>query len=516
MSALAIGNGFVRAPAGLDSFANIHPSRTSCLPNYFMLLNTLALAASLLVSDVPASKSASAPGRELDRALKTIEVKEISADIHFLACDELGGRDSPSNGQRIAARYIRSRLVRLGLEPGASDGYFYNYSLAQYGLNEDETFMSVTRGGKTARMKFGEDYYVSMGSRGARSAGGPVVYVGDFEDDDLEDVDLKGAWGLLDPGARVSRKRNQAANEEGMLGLIIPFDSTSSKSSEEMYGRWLSAARRKSSGEQRTYGVPLLYLAEERGADWVGNQEPEFGASLGFEMTESYASGPLDGIALENVCGLWPGSDRKLRNDVIIISAHYDHVGQRDNGDIYNGADDNASGTTGLLAIAEALTEYGPMKRTVLLMWVSAEEKGLLGSRAWTLDPWLPEGMKPFCNLNIDMIGRNAPDEIGVTPTASHPEYNQLTKMVEEHCGKEGFTKLNNADAYWSRSDHANFARNLKIPVAFLFSDVHEDYHKPTDTPDKIDCDKLSRVARLVVRLLDSLQSPNLELRIGN
>ncbi|MDP6740312.1 MAG: hypothetical protein QF404_09925, partial [Planctomycetota bacterium] len=86
-------------------------------------MNTLALAASLLVSDVPASKSASAPGRELDRALKTIEVKEISADIHFLACDELGGRDSPSNGQRIAARYIRSRLVRLGLEPGASDGY---------------------------------------------------------------------------------------------------------------------------------------------------------------------------------------------------------------------------------------------------------------------------------------------------------------------------------------------------------------------------------------------------------
>ena len=481
-----------------------------------MLFNTIVLATALLIADVPASESSAVSGRDLERALKTISITEISADIYFLACDELGGRDSPSNGQRIAARYIRSRLVRLGLEPGASDGYFYNYSLAQYGLNEDETFMAVTRGGNTARLKFGEDYFVSMGSRGARSAAGQVVYMGDFDEDDLEDVDLKGSWGLLDPGARVSRKRNQAAQEAGMLGLIIPFDSSSSKTAEQMYGRWLAAARRTSMGEPRTYGVPLLYLAEERGADWVGEQEPKFGAALGFELTESYASGPLDGIALENVCGLWPGSDRRMRNEVIILSAHYDHVGQRENGDIYNGADDNASGTTGLLAIAEALTEYGPMKRTVLLMWVSAEEKGLLGSRAWTKDPWLPEGMQPFCNINIDMIGRNAPDAIGITPTSAHPEYNRLTQLVEKHCGKEGFTKLNNADAYWSRSDHANFARNLKIPVAFLFSDVHEDYHKPTDTADKIDCDKLSRVVRLVMRLLDDMQAPNLDLRIGN
>jgi len=481
-----------------------------------MLFNTLALTAALLVADVPASKSVTATGRNLDRALKTLDVKEISADIYFLASDELGGRDSPSNGQRIAARYIRSRLQRLGLEPGAPDGYFYNYSLAQYGLNEDETSMTVANGDHEQKLEFGKDYYVSMGSRGSRSAAGPVAYVGELDPDDLENVDLKGSWGFMSPGAKVSRKRNQAAEQAGMLGLIIPFDPESSKSSKEMYGRWVDICRRPSMGEQRTYGVPLLYLAEDRAEGWLGGAEPKIGAPIGVDIAETYSSGPLDGIALENVCGLWPGSDRTMRNEVIIISAHYDHVGKRENGDIYNGADDNASGTTGLLAIAEALTEYGPMKRTVMLMWVSAEEKGLLGSRAWTLDPWLPEGMQPFCDLNIDMIGRNAPDEIGITPTSAHPEYNRLTQLVEKHCGQQGFTKLNNADAYWSRSDHANFARNLKIPVAFLFSDVHEDYHKPTDTADKIDCDKLMRVSGLVLRMLDDLQTPNLDLRIGN
>ncbi len=475
-----------------------------------MLLNTLTLTAALLALEVPTP--APALGSDLDRALKTIDVTEISADIHFLACDELGGRDSPSTGQRIAARYIRSRLVRLGIQPGAQDGYFYDYSLAQYGLNEEATYMRV--GGKDAqRLEFAKDYYVSMSSRGARKAAGPMVYLGEFEEGDVADEVLKGAFGVLEPGARLSRKRTRYAEEKGLLGLVIPFDSESLKTSSEMFGRWAELSRKPSRGQPRTYGVPALYLTEGVGEEWFAKGAPKVGSLIGGELEESYGSEPLDGIALENVCGLWPGSDRKLREEVIIISAHYDHVGQRENGDIYNGADDNASGTTGLMAIAEALTQYGPMRRTVLLMWVSAEEKGLLGSRAWTLDPWLPEGMRPFCNINIDMIGRNASDAIGVTPTAKHPEYNRLTQLVEKHCGKEGFTKLNNADAYWSRSDHANFAKNLKIPVAFLFSDVHEDYHKPTDTPEKIDCDKLSRVARLVVRILDDLQDAELDLR---
>jgi hypothetical protein len=114
------------------------------------------------------------------------------------------------------------------------------------------------------------------------------------------------------------------------------------------------------------------------------------------------------------------------------------------------------------------------------------------------------------CNLNIDMVGRNAPDELHITPTRSHRAYNGLTRLAERWAAAEGFDRLGSADDYWERSDHMNFERNLGIPVAFLFAEVHEDYHQPTDTADKIDGDKVRRVARLVLRMLDGLQGDDL------
>jgi len=117
------------------------------------------------------------------------------------------------------------------------------------------------------------------------------------------------------------------------------------------------------------------------------------------------------------------------------------------------------------------------------------------------------------CDINIDMIGRNAPDKLLIAPTrALGSEYNGLTRLAEALAPREGFPVLGSADEYWRRSDHMNFAVNMKLPVAFLFSDVHEDYHEPTDTPDKIDYDKIRRVVRLVLRMLDALQENELNL----
>ena len=175
--------------------------------------------------------------------------------------------------------------------------------------------------------------------------------------------------------------------------------------------------------------------------------------------------------------------------------------------DIYNGADDNGTGTAALLAIAEALTHYGALERSVLLLWVSAEEKGLRGSAAWTQDPWLPGEAVPFCDINLDMVGRNDPAQILVTPSSAREEYNDIVRLVEELAPLEGFTDIGECDQYWGRSDHANFARNLGIPVAFIFSDVHEDYHQPTDTADKVDYGKVRRVSRLAMRMLERLQA---------
>jgi Zn-dependent M28 family amino/carboxypeptidase len=157
------------------------------------------------------------------------------------------------------------------------------------------------------------------------------------------------------------------------------------------------------------------------------------------------------------------------------------------------------------MAIAEALTKSGPLRRSVMLMWMSGEEKGLWGSKAWTEHPWLPGDRKAICDINIDMIGRNAPDSMLITPTRDRKEYNGLVRLAEKLSPLEGFPTLKSADAYYERSDHYNFAK-IGLPVAFLFDDVHEDYHKPTDDADKIDYDKIRRVVRLVIRMLDGLQ----------
>jgi Zn-dependent M28 family amino/carboxypeptidase len=166
----------------------------------------------------------------------------------------------------------------------------------------------------------------------------------------------------------------------------------------------------------------------------------------------------------------------------------------------------------GLLALAEALSEYGPMRRSVLLLWVSGEEKGLWGSAAWSKAPTLAAGQRAVCDINIDMIGRNAPGKLLITPTREHDEYNGLTRLAESLAPLEGFPELGGCDDYWHRSDHISFAQHLRVPVTFLFADVHADYHKPTDTPDKIDYDKIRRVTRLVLRMLDGLQSDQLRL----
>ena len=446
----------------------------------------------------------------LERALAAIQTSNVSADIHFIASDELAGRDSPSPGLKIAARFIRARLERLGFVPGAPESsYFWEYQLTQHSLDEAATFATLSLDGALHRLEFGRDYFLSPNSRHDREASGTIVFVGGFDEEEVEGLDLAGQWLLLRPGTRVSRRRTHAAEKLGVAGFLIPADPNAETTVSEAFSRGTRYMRQPSLRAPRGGGAPSVNLSEVW-SERLYSDGLEVGSAVPGTFQEAWRVNAAP-VTLENVCGLWPGSDPKLRDEVIILSAHYDHVGVNQAGEIHNGADDNGSGTTGLMAVGEALKAYGPMRRTVMLMWVSAEEKGLLGSRAWTEDPWLPEGMQPICNINIDMIGRNAPEAIGVTPTKDRPEYNRLTKLVEKHMGSEGFTTLNSADAYWNRSDHANFSRNLKIPVAFLFSDVHEDYHKPTDDPDKIDVDKLARVARLVVRLLHDLQADELD-----
>jgi len=210
-----------------------------------------------------------------------------------------------------------------------------------------------------------------------------------------------------------------------------------------------------------------------------------------------------------NILGYIEGSD--LKEELIVISAHYDHIGVNEDGSINNGADDDASGTSAVLEMAEAFKKAkeegnGP-RRSILFLHVSGEEKGLLGSQYYTDNPWFPL-QQTVSNLNVDMIGRvdekHADDENYIYVIGSDKLSTDLHEINENanktHTNLEldyTYNDPNDPNRFYYRSDHYNFAK-YGIPVIFYFSGVHEDYHQPTDTPEKIMHEKTAKIGRLI------------------
>lgn len=226
------------------------------------------------------------------------------------------------------------------------------------------------------------------------------------------------------------------------------------------------------------------------------------------EIPASYFSGNIKDS--ENVLAYIKGTEKP--DEVIIISAHLDHIGVSRNGDINNGADDDGSGTVAILEIAEAFKAasdkgHGP-KRSILFLHVTAEEIGLFGSRYYSdVDPVFPLA-NTVANLNIDMIGRVDPkheDNRNYLYLIGSDKLSQELHNISEAVNKKYFNMAfdytfnddNDPNRFYYRSDHYNFAKN-NIPVIFYFNGTHADYHKPSDTPDKIQYDLLETRARLI------------------
>lgn len=227
------------------------------------------------------------------------------------------------------------------------------------------------------------------------------------------------------------------------------------------------------------------------------------------EIPESYFKGGIK--ASENVLAFIPGSEKP--EEIIVLSAHYDHVGIDKEGNIYNGADDDGSGTVTLLEIAEAFQKakengQGP-DRSILFLHVTGEEKGLYGSKFYTENPVFPL-VNTVANLNVDMIGRIDKDHD--TPEKSDYIYligsdrlstdlHELSEMVNTKYVNLDLDYTYNAEddpnRFYFRSDHYNFAKN-NVPIIFYFNGVHEDYHKPTDTPDKIEYELMAKRGKLI------------------
>lgn len=269
----------------------------------------------------------------------------------------------------------------------------------------------------------------------------------------------------------------------------------------------------------------LLMLGERQNATAIfeaafgdGNMPAPFELSSQKTMSIKIA-GRGEAIATQNVVAVFEGSDPVLKNEYVALGAHYDHVGigAPTAGDaIFNGADDDGSGTTTLLSIAEALSKAAlKPRRSVLFVWHAGEEKGLWGSRYFTEYPTVPL-QQIVAQINLDMIGRSkkagdqhprnrelsAPNEIYVIGSKMmSTELGELSEMVNQNYLNLSYNyrydNPGDPNRFFFRSDHYNYARK-GIPIIFFFDGEHEDYHRPSDSADKIDYQKMEQVARTV------------------
>jgi hypothetical protein len=414
----------------------------------------------------------------------TITPADMRARIAYLASDALRGRDTPSPGLDTAAAWIAREFRRLGLEPGGEQGTFFQ----RYPF----TIRTVSAEGSSwGNLRYGADFFVWPGTpldiegellavAGALADAAPATIAGK--------VPVVTIRGSLDRTWRtaVNSARN-AAQYAGARGLIVVLDSSTTEA---------SIAAAINNFRRTTTASPVNSVAFVRPQSWSA-RSGRVAIRIPANVNDSRPP---------NVAGILRGSDPTLRDTYVIISAHMDHIGvgrpDATGDSINNGADDDASGTSAVIEIAEALASAAPRPaRSVMFLLVSGEEKGLLGSRYYSDHPTVPLD-RIVANVNIDMIARNAPD----TVVAIGQEYSSLGPLTQEIVRAHPELRLTASRDLWPterfffRSDHFNFARK-EIPAIFFFSGVHEDYHRPSDEVEKIDADKAARIARLAYYL---------------
>ncbi len=484
-------------------------------------------------------------------AAKGITAPELLAHLRFLASDFMSGRDTGSEHEKLASEYLAAHLSAIGLAPCGDvvDGkasYFAEFPLRRIQPSRERTRVSLTYSdddvSRTVHLSAATDFVISPRGLEPGATTAPVAFAGggvvNSERNDYEGADVKGKFALVEMesvsgGRRGSlsfgaiRALRNNATKAGAIGLLVirakPEVAEGAEGDEgaaepKSFGESLSWAKRSfgrsslllgdgtevgdDAESKRQPTIPVMYL-ESAGTDFVreaGKLQPlRRGQVSGLTASFEYAA-DITPIRSRNVVAVLPGSDPTLSKEVLVYSAHYDHVGVNAKGEIFNGADDNASGTCAILEVAQAYSEAPAPKRTVVFLWVSGEEKGLLGSEWWAGHDTLPEGHEIVGNLNMDMVGRNDSGKISICPSPEHDGHSTMGKFLAEACSLENYTAVYDADRFYRRTDSYNFAK-LGIPFVFFFSGEHEDYHRPSDTIDKVDADKAASVARIAYHL---------------
>jgi hypothetical protein len=450
-------------------------------------------------------------------AAHSITADDIRNRIEIIAHDSMRGRDTPSPELEVVAGYIGAQFRSFGLEAGSEDyGHVQHYPLQRVRLDLAASKIAVARG---PIWHVGTEVVRHIGLTPESGVSGPTMVVSGRPDgqDALAGLPLAGAVVLV--VTPLDQSTNTVVSgvlrhDPAAVVLVTPRPDP----------RWNAILRsqdreRSAKGWERAPpGAPVLEVRDSTLGPLL--------EAHGFDLAAARRRGdapitatPLPGIALTitlndrivseftapNVVGILEGSDPVLRDEYIVFSAHMDHVGVRRavRGDsIYNGADDDASGTAAVIELAQAFAQLDARpRRSLIFLTVSGEEKGLWGSEYFTARPPVPIDAI-VADLNLDMIGRNWRDTI-VVIGKEHSDLGQTLARVNAAHPELDMTAIGDLwphENFYRRSDHFNFAKK-GVPILFFFNGTHEDYHRPSDEAAKIDAEKESRIVKLLFYL---------------
>jgi len=521
-----------------------------------ILALSLVLPTTLAQRKGGAAKPTRAAALMTARRVDTISAAQLQNYLSFIASDEMEGRDTPSRGLDTTAKFIAMNLSRWGFKPAGGDGtFFQRIALRRDQLDGAHSTAEING----QKFNFGDDF---LPNAVGATLTGPLVYVGrgwivqaknmdDYKGIEVKDKIMVVLGGGLPPGltqadARANQGQTVAnptlyARAHGAKGILVIPEAGTLLNWEQQRQRVMQPARATVERFQTpaanaplpmiTMSVKManaLFEGEKFDAATIISRGQSSDPVAAFDLNSSktvnitIAVKP-DHPTTQNVVAVWEGGDTVLKNEYVAVGAHYDHIGICAPGTadpICNGADDDGSGTTALLGMAEAISHAKQRpKRSVLFVWHCGEEKGLWGSRYFTDYPTIPLA-QIVTQLNIDMIGRSkkdgdtnprnkdlsGPNQIYVIGSKMmSTELGELTEAVNKSYLNLQFDLRyddpNDPNRFFFRSDHYNYAKK-GIPIVFFFDGVHEDYHRPGDEVQKIDFQKMEKITRTVYMLL--------------
>ncbi len=473
-------------------------------------------------------------------SLPESRLETLTAHVRYLASDELTGRGVDTPGIKLARDFIAREFTRYGLLPGGeNDTYMQTFEAATGVTVKEPTSLGLDDESPLAL----NTHWIPLGLSRSGAVEGEVVFAGygitvkDYGYDDYAGLDVKGKIVLLlryEPPPRNDRSpfrkaprysthatlRTKAINarDHGAVGLILVDLNAPETAARELIstrnslwrgGNSLMAAQiRRSVVEPwlEAQGISLKSLKEkiDREEKPASQNLPGFRVKLQVNLEETRQR-------TENVVGILPGSNPELRKEAIVIGAHYDHLGfghfgtmdSSTEGRIHHGADDNASGTAVLLDLARRLSQTHPKPaRTIIFAAFSGEELGLHGSRHYVnYSPVRLSATKAM--INLDMVGRLRENRMTVFGTRSAKEFSAIVNEEARQLGLE----IRESDSV-GRSDHMSFY-NKKIPALHFFTGSHPDYHRPSDTWDKVNIDGMAKVSDLVLATIRRIADMN-------